>query len=65
MRTSRAGGAALGRPRVLDDAKYNAIVTRRGQGESIRSIAQAVGVSVGTVHNVLVRGLQSATNPME
>lgn len=53
LRASRAGGAALGRPRVLDDAKYNAIVTRREQGESIRSIAQAVDVSVGTVHNSL------------
>lgn len=53
LRAARTGGSALGRPRVLDDAKYNDIVTRREQGESIRSIAQAVDVSVGTVHNRL------------
>lgn len=53
LRAARAGGSALDRPSVLDDAKYNEIVTRREQGGSIRSIARAVEVSVGTVHNAL------------
>jgi len=65
LRAARADGSTLGRPALIDNASYNDMVTRREQGESIRSIAQAVGVSVGTVHNVLVRGLQSVTHPME
>lgn len=65
LRAARAGGSTLGRPKLVDDARFHDIAMRREQGESIRSIAQAVGVSVGTVHNVLVRGPQSVTHPME
>lgn len=57
LRATRADGSTLGRPTLIDDAIYNDMVTRPEQGESIRSIAQGIGVSVGTVHNVLVRGL--------
>ncbi|CAM2821374.1 MULTISPECIES: recombinase family protein [Dermacoccus] len=65
LTADRADSSTLGRPTLIDDARYNDMVMRREQGKSIRSIAQAVGVSVGTVHNVLVRGLQSVTHPME
>lgn len=53
MKVARERGAASGRPRVVDTGTRAAILTRREQGESLRSIAQAVGLSVGTVHNVL------------
>lgn len=53
LRAAREHGAALGRPRVVDDAKCADIVSRREQGQSLRSIARAVEVSLGTVHNVL------------
>lgn len=53
LRAARAGGSTLGRPTLTDDTRYNDMVMRREQGESIRSIAQAAGVSVGTVHNKL------------
>lgn len=53
LRAARERGAALGRPRAVDDAKSADIVSRREQGQSLRSIARAVEVSLGTVHNVL------------
>lgn len=59
LRAARERGAALGRPRTVDDAKYADIVSRREQGQSLRSIARAVDVSVGTVHNVLARVARS------
>ncbi|MBT2551761.1 helix-turn-helix domain-containing protein [Arthrobacter sp. ISL-5] len=46
-------GIVGGRPRVIDDDKRAVILSRSEQGEPIRSIAQSLGVSVGTVHNVL------------
>lgn len=59
LRAARERGAGLGRPRTVDDAKYADIVSRREQGESLRSIAGAVVVLVGTVHNVLARAARS------
>jgi hypothetical protein len=38
---------------VVDDDKRAAILARRGRGESIRTIAEGVGVSVGVVHKTL------------
>lgn len=53
IKAARERGAGSGRPRVVDAGTRAAILTRREQGESLRSNAQAAGVSVGTVHNVL------------
>lgn len=46
-------GNVGGRPTVVDDDKRAAILARRNRGESIRTIASGVRVSVGTVHRVL------------
>lgn len=50
---ARARGRVGGRPTVVDDDKRAAILARRAREESIRQIAQGVGVSPGTVHRVL------------
>lgn len=50
---ARARGKVGGRPRVVDQDKRAAILARRERGQSIREIASAVGVSVGTVSSVL------------
>ncbi|GAB4590336.1 recombinase family protein [Nocardia sp. IFM 10818] len=39
-----------GRPRVVDDDKRRAIRARRNEGQSLRTIARGVGVSLATVH---------------
>lgn len=53
LHEARKGGAVGGRPRVADRAMRAAIFNQRDQGKTLRSIAQSLGVSVGTVHNVL------------
>lgn len=53
LQTARERGAAGRRPRALDDTGLSAIVSLREQGASIRSIAQSLGVSPGTVHKAL------------
>lgn len=53
LEAARARGKVGGRPRVVDDDKRTVILTRREKGQSIRVIAEAVGVSVGTVSGVL------------
>jgi DNA invertase Pin-like site-specific DNA recombinase len=50
---ARARGRTGGRPRVVDTDKRRIILARHADGESIRTIARATKVSVGTVHNVL------------
>jgi DNA invertase Pin-like site-specific DNA recombinase len=42
LRAARERGAVLGRPRTVDEANIADIVSRREQGESLRSIARAV-----------------------
>ncbi|MEV4399144.1 helix-turn-helix domain containing protein [Nonomuraea sp. NPDC049607] len=54
-RRSRVGG----RPPVVDDDKRAAILARRERGESIRTIAAGVGVSVGVVHKTLADAKES------
>ncbi|WP_139320391.1 helix-turn-helix domain-containing protein, partial [Pseudonocardia sp. Ae263_Ps1] len=49
-----------GRPRVVDTDKRHIILARHADGESIRTIAHATKLSVGTVHNVLAHN--RATN---
>jgi DNA invertase Pin-like site-specific DNA recombinase len=53
LMAARERGTVGGRPRVVDRDKCADILLRREQGESLRSIAQSLGVAVGTVHNVL------------
>jgi DNA invertase Pin-like site-specific DNA recombinase len=50
---ARARGRTGGRPRVVDTDKRRIILARHADGESIRTIARATKVSVGTVHGVL------------
>lgn len=53
LAAARKRGKTLGRPRVIDGDKLAVISARRARGESIRTIAAALGVSVGSVHNAL------------
>ncbi|QRP47932.1 helix-turn-helix domain-containing protein [Amycolatopsis sp. FDAARGOS 1241] len=50
---ARARGRVGGRPRVVDADKRRVILARHADGESVRTIARATQLSVGTVHNVL------------
>jgi len=54
LAAARARGRTGGRPRVVDTDKRHIILARHADGESIRTIARATKVSVGTVHKVLV-----------
>ncbi len=49
----RQRGQVVGRRPVVDDDKRATILALREQGESIRTIATAVGVSIGVVHKTL------------
>lgn len=53
LQSSRERGDPGGRPRVVSHETRIAIFTQRGQGETLRAIAQSIGVSIGTVHAVL------------
>lgn len=53
LQAAREGGAVGGRPRVADRAMRAAIFAQRDEGETLRSIARSLSVSVGTVHAVL------------
>jgi DNA invertase Pin-like site-specific DNA recombinase len=53
LEAARAQGRVGGGPRVVDPDKQRIILARRADGESIRTIARATKVSVGTVHNVI------------
>jgi DNA invertase Pin-like site-specific DNA recombinase len=54
LAAARARGRTGGRPPVVDTDKRRVILARHADGESIRTIARATKVSVGTVHKVLV-----------
>lgn len=53
LEAARKRGRVGGRPRVIDDDKLAVIRARREKGESLRIIAEAVGVSIGAVHAAL------------
>lgn len=59
LEAARKRGKVGGRPRLVGDDLRVVILSRRERGESIREIARATGVSVGSVHNVLTE--QTAT----
>lgn len=66
LREARNRGVVGGRPHVVDAEMWAQVLSRRARQDSIRSIAQALGVSVGTVHNTLSRRSsvqQDATSP--
>lgn len=58
LEAARTRGKVGGRPRVVDEDKRTVILARREKGESIRVIAEAVSVSVGTVSGVLKEATQ-------
>jgi len=53
LEAARRRGRTGGRRPVVDDDKRAAILARRERGESIRTIAAGVKVSVGVVHKTL------------
>jgi len=60
LEAARRRGRVGGRRPVVDDDKRAAILARRGRGESIRTIAAGVGISIGVVHKTLT---QTTTAP--
>jgi DNA invertase Pin-like site-specific DNA recombinase len=58
LEAARHQGRAGGRRPVVDDDKRAAILARRQRGESIRTIAAGVKVSVGVVHKTLAEASQ-------
>ncbi|MFQ4149799.1 recombinase family protein [Arthrobacter sp. LAPM80] len=50
---ARRRGRTGGRPRVVDADKRRVIIARHLDGESIRTIAGATKLSIGTVHTVI------------
>ncbi|MDR8412394.1 recombinase family protein [Nonomuraea sp. 3-1Str] len=64
LEAARARGRIGGRRPVVDDDKRAAILARRRRGESIRTIAADVKVSIGVVHKTLAEAL-AETQPNE
>ncbi|WP_448060869.1 recombinase family protein [Cellulomonas hominis] len=60
LEAARRRGRVGGRRPVVDDDKHAAILARRARGESIRTIAAGVGISIGVVHKTLT---QTTTAP--
>lgn len=55
LEAARKRGKVGGRPRVVDEDKRRVILARHQEDEeSVRTIAKATGLSVGTVHGVIV-----------
>lgn len=66
LEAARRAGRVGGRPTVVDDDKRAAIQARRARGESIRTIAAGLGVSVGVVHKTLTtEGVAAGSNDTE
>lgn len=58
LEAARRQGRTGGRRAVVDDDKRAAILARRERGESIRTIAAGVKVSVGVVHKTVTAARQ-------
>jgi len=55
LEAARKQGKVSGRPRVVDEDKRRVILARHMEDEeSVRTIATATGLSVGTIHGVIV-----------
>ena len=55
LEAARRNGRVGGRRPVVDDDKRAAILARHERGESIRTIAAALGISIGVVHKTLTQ----------
>ena len=55
LEAARRNGRVGGRRPVVDDDKRAAILARRQRGESIRTIATSLGISIGVVHKTLTQ----------
>lgn len=55
VQAAREQGGSHGRPRTISDETQLEIRMRRDRGESLRSIAGSIGVSIGTTHRVLTQ----------
>ncbi|MGW4858940.1 recombinase family protein [Kocuria palustris] len=55
IQAAREQGVSHGRPRTISDETQLEIRMRRDRGESLRSIAESAGVSIGTTHRVLTQ----------
>ncbi|TDC99060.1 helix-turn-helix domain containing protein [Nonomuraea deserti] len=60
LETARKRGRVGGRRPGVDDDKRAAILARRQRGESIRTIAAGVDVSIGVVHKTLTDAQRAA-----
>jgi len=50
---ARRRGRVGGRPTVVDDDKRRAIIARRAEDQSLRTIANGTGVSLAVVHRIV------------
>jgi DNA invertase Pin-like site-specific DNA recombinase len=62
LAAARARGRIGGRPTVVTDDKRRAILARRAEGESLRTIAAGVGISLAVVHRVISENETSTPN---
>lgn len=60
LEAARRRGRVGGRRPVVDDDERAAILARRQRGESIRTIAAGVKVSIGVVHKTLAEAQPDA-----
>jgi DNA invertase Pin-like site-specific DNA recombinase len=61
LEAARRAGRVGGRPTVVDDDKRAAIHARRARGESIRTIATGLDISIGVVHKTLTETASPAS----
>ncbi|HWD83273.1 MAG TPA: recombinase family protein [Kribbella sp.] len=61
LEAARRRGRVGGRPTVVDDDKRRAILARRNEGQSLRTIATGVGISLAVVHKVVTEADAAST----
>jgi DNA invertase Pin-like site-specific DNA recombinase len=57
---AKAEGRSGGRPRIVTDDKVSQVRELRESGQSLREIAKATGLSVGSVRGALVANVETA-----
>lgn len=60
QKRAKANGTHIGRKSKIDDELRAQVVNLKAQGESMRKISTAVGVSVASVHRILMRSASNA-----
>lgn len=58
MRKARASGIRLGRPPKVTAAQVEQVTAMYADGSTLRQIAEVVGLSRGTVHNIVRKGIK-------